>query len=165
MRDLGVAPAAKLLLEREGHGQREQRKRHADGVTGGEDAEEHVGDEEQEVIEDVGQRWAYEDGQSDDACLLVRVHVSGVVAVEDGFCVEGQRNGVHQRQHRQVAHLHCVCKHDRQGAKSDENDHISKGNILQANTCGGKKERNEIFDSYNKQTKESLLHKSLFEHI
>ena len=87
--------AAELPLQGEGHWQREQRQRHADGVMGGEDAEKHVGDEEQEVVEDIGERRTYEDGQGDDACLLVRVHVSGVVAMEDGFCVERQRDGVH----------------------------------------------------------------------
>lgn len=79
--DLGIALAAELPLQGEGHGQREQGQGHADGVVGGQDAEEHIRDKQQEVEEDVGQRWPDENGQSDDARLFVRVHVSGIVAV------------------------------------------------------------------------------------
>lgn len=144
MRDLSVAAAAELLLQGEGHGQREQRQRHADGVARGQDAEEHVGDEEQEVVEDVGQRGADEDGQGDDARLLVRVHVSGVVAVEDGLRVQGQRDGVHQRQHRQVAHLGRVGKQHGQRAEGDEDDHVSQGHVLEADTCGGNSRKTQL---------------------
>lgn len=140
MRDLSIAAAAELLLQGEGHGQREQRQRHADGVACGQDAEEHVGDEEQEVVEDVGQRGANEDGQRDNARLLVRVHVSGVVAVEDGLRVQRQRDGVHQRQHRQVAHLGRVGKQDGQRAEGDEDDYVSQGHVLETDTCRWKKQ-------------------------
>lgn len=144
MRDLGVAAAAELLLQGEGHGQRKQRQSHADGVARGEDAEEHVGDEEHEVVEDVGQHGADEDGQGDDARLLVRVHVSGVVAVEDGLRVQRQRDGVHQRQHGQVAHLDCVGKHDGQRAEGDEDYHISQGHVLETDAWGGNKRKSVI---------------------
>lgn len=132
MGDPGVASAPELFLQGEGHWQREQRQSQADGVTGGEDAEEHVRDKQQEVVEDVGERGAYEDGQRDDSRLLVRVHVSGVVAVEDGLRVEGQGDAVDQGQHRQVADLHRVGKHDSQGAESNEDYDVSQGHVLQA---------------------------------
>lgn len=101
----------------------------------GEDAKQHIGDKEQDVVEDVGEHWSNENGQSDDACLLVRVHVSGVVAMEDGFCVEGQWNGVNQRQHREISNLNCMSKHDSQRTKRDKYYHISQSHILETNTC------------------------------
>lgn len=136
MGDLGVASTPGLFFQREGHWQRQQRQSHADGVPGGEDAKEHIGDKEQEVVEDVGQRGTYEDGQGDYAGLLVGVHVSCVVAMENGFCVEGERDGVDQRQHRQVAHLHGVGEHDGQRAECDEDHDVSQRNVLEADAWG-----------------------------
>lgn len=141
MGDLCIASAAELLLQGEGHGQGEQRQRHADGVTGGQDAEEYIRDEKQEVVENVGQGGAYEDGQGDDACLLVRVHVPGVVAVEDGFSVQSQWDSVHQRQHRQVANLHGMGEHDSQGTEGDEDYHVSQGHILETDAWEESKDK------------------------
>lgn len=71
MRDLGVVLTAELALQREGHGQREQRQSHADGVARGQHTEHHVGREEQHVVEDVRECRAGQDGERDDACTAV----------------------------------------------------------------------------------------------
>lgn len=87
--------AAELPLKGEGHGDGEERQCQADAAMRGQDGEDQVGQEEQRVVEDVGEGGPDEDGQRDDASLPVRLHVPGVVGVENGLSAERQGDGVH----------------------------------------------------------------------
>ena len=89
--------AAELPLQGEGHGQSEQRQGHADGVARGQNAKEHVRDKQQKVVQYVGECGANEDGQCDNACLFIRVHVSSVVAVKDSLRSEEHTSELQSR--------------------------------------------------------------------
>lgn len=86
--------AAELPLKGEGHGDGEQGQCQADAAVRGQDAEYQVGQKEQRVVEHIGEGGPDEDRQCDDASLLVRFHVPGIVGMENGFRAEGQRDGV-----------------------------------------------------------------------
>lgn len=133
--------ASELPLKGEGHGNGEQGQRQADAAVRGQDAEDQVGQEEQRVVEHVGEGGADEDGERDDARRPVGLHVPGVVGVEDGLRAQGQGDGVDQWEHRQGPHLDGVGEHYGQRAKRDEDDEVSQSHVLESNSYGQKTHR------------------------
>lgn len=137
--------APELPLEGKGHGNGEQREGQADAAVHGQDAEDQVGQEEQRVVEQVGQGGADEDGERDDAGLPVGLHVPGVVGMEDGLGAEGEGDGVDQGEDCQGPHLDGIGEHHSQWAESDQDDEVSQSHVLESNSCGQKTEsRGEI---------------------
>lgn len=133
--------ASELSLKGKGHGNGEQGEGQADAAVRGQDAEDQVGQEEQRVVEHVGEGGADEDGEGDDARLPVGLHVPGVVGMEDGLGAEGERDGVDQWEDRQGPHLDGVGEHHGQRAKSDEDDQVSQSHVLEPNSYGQKTQR------------------------
>lgn len=133
--------ASELSLKGEGHGNGEQGERQADGAVCGQDAEDQVGQEEQRVVENIGERGADEDGQGDDASLPVGLHVPGVVGMENGLGAKGKGDGIDQWEDGQGPHLDGVGEHHSQRAKSDEDDEVSQSHVFESNSCGQKIQR------------------------
>ena len=126
--------ASELSLEGKGHGNGEQGQCQADAAVHSQDAEDQVGQEEQRVVEHVGESGADEDGERDDASLPVGLHVPGVVGMEDGLGAKGEGDGVDQREDRQGPHLDGVGEHHSQRAESDEDDEVSQSQVLESNS-------------------------------
>lgn len=103
--------ASELSLEGEGHGNGEQGECQADAAVRGQDAEDQVGQEEQCVIEHVGEGRANEDSERDDASLPVGLHVPGVVGMENGLGAKGEGDGVDQWEDCQGPHLDGIGEH------------------------------------------------------
>lgn len=107
----------------------------------GQDAEDQVGQEEQRVVEHIGEGGADEDGERDDAGRPVGLHVPGVVGMQNGLGAEGERDGVDQWEDGQGPHLDGVGKHHSQWAKSDEDDEVSQSHVLESNSYSQKTQR------------------------
>lgn len=133
--------ASELSLKGKGHGNGEQGECQADTVVCGQDAEDQVGQEEQRVVEHVGEGGADEDGECDDARLPVGLHVPGVVGMENGLGAKGERDGVDQWEDGQGPHLDSIGEHHGQWAKSDEDDEVSQSHVLESNSYGQKTQR------------------------
>lgn len=136
--------APELSLQGEGHGNGEQGQGQADAAACGQDAEDQVGQEEQRVVQHVGEGGADEDGERHDAGLPVGFHVPGVVAVENGLGAEGEGDGVDQGEDRQGPHLDGVGEHHGQRAESDEDDEVSQGHVLESDSYGQKTQRGGV---------------------
>lgn len=126
--------ASELSLKGEGHGNGEQGQCQADAVVCGQDAEDEVGQEEQHIVEHVGEGGADEDGESDDACLPVGLHVPGVVGMENGLSAKGKGDGVDQWEDCQGPHLNSIGEHHGQRAKGDEDDEVSQSHVLESDS-------------------------------
>jgi len=133
--------ASELPLKGEGHGDGEQGQSQADAAVHSQDAEGQVGQEEQGVVEHIGQRGPDEDGEGDDASLPVRLHVPGVVGMEDGLRAKGEGDGVEQWEDRQGPHLDGVGEHHSQRAERDEDDEVPQSQVLESNSYGQKTQR------------------------
>lgn len=133
--------ASELSLQRKGHGDGEQGQCQADAAVSGQDAEDQVGQEEQCVVEHVGEGGADEDGEGDDAGLPIGLHVPGVVGMENGLRAKGEGDGVDQWEDRQGPHLDGVGEHHGQRAKRDEDDEVSQSHVLESNSYSQKTQK------------------------
>lgn len=82
-------------------------------------------------------------GQRHDADFLVRFRVASVVAVENGFGVEGERDCVVNQRPIDAASLWHVREDDGDRTEDDENDEVAQGDVLQADAAGVEKRRGQ----------------------
>lgn len=94
------------------------------------------------------------------ADFLIRFGVASVVAVQNGFGVESQRNCVIDQRPIDVAGLRHVWEDDRDGAEDDENDKIAQCDVLQADAARVEKRRWQAAEVDEGQ----VLHPSRWEH-
>lgn len=79
---------------------------------------------------------ADENGESDDANLLIRLGVSRVVAVKDGLGVQRQWNCVVNQRPVYVAGLRHVREDHGNWSEDDEDNQVAEGDVLESNATG-----------------------------
>lgn len=128
-------PRPELLLNLERARQRDQRQQEPARVLERHHHEHYVRGEQQEGVQDVRGRVPDEDGQGDDAGLLVGVQVARVVAVQYGLGVEGERYGVEHGGPLEVAGLGHEGEQHGDGAEDDEDEDVAQRDVLEADAA------------------------------
>lgn len=135
--------AAKALLDLEGCRQGDERQEEPLGVPQRQHDKTDVRGEQQERVEDVRDGVAQGNGQCVDAGLLVALQISRVVAVQNGFGVEGERYSIVYYVPLDVAGLRHKGKQNGYWSENYEDEDVTEGNVLEANASGVEERRGQ----------------------
>ena len=132
MRQLLQLTVLEFFTETPGVVQAEQREKTVPGDIDRDVADDDKRHVDQQAIEIVRVAFTEKDRERQDARRSVVVHVARVVAVQNGFGVQSQRECVEHRVEIVMARLSDVRVENSNRSKGEQNENVAEGDVLEA---------------------------------